>query len=278
MISLDLGLWRRSGGTGFNPLTLSPALWLDASDASTLYTDSTLTTLVAADGDPVGGWKDKSGNTKHGLQASGTNKPLYKTNIKNSKSILRFDGTNDNLATSSTQAYFKFLHATAGTVFVVFQTNPAITNPNTLYPLIDNCALGTNTGYSLFYEDRSSQSRNNTIGSLGGTLATYNFSIIATNDTLPTGTWKCLTNKLQGQDATAGNRSRFYFNGSIDSTVNSLTGTNTANSTYNLMIGSGQSSFWLNGDIAEILIYSSALADADRTAVEAYLNTKWGVY
>jgi hypothetical protein len=44
------------------------------------------------------------------------------------------------------------------------------------------------------------------------------------------------------------------------------------------MVGSGQAALPLNGDIAEILIYSTALADADRTAVEAYLNAKWGVY
>ena len=31
-------------------------------------------------------------------------------------------------------------------------------------------------------------------------------------------------------------------------------------------------------DIAEILIYNQALSDADRQAVEAYLNAKYGLY
>lgn len=278
MIGLDLGFWQNHNAPSFSPLSLSPALWLDASDASTLYTDSGLTTLVGADGDPVGGWMDKSGNAKNALQSNGTNKPAYRTAVKNGKPIIRFDGTNDSLSFAASTAYFKFLHASQGTVFLVFQTNPSISNPNTLYTLLDNSALGTNVGYGLYYEDRSSQSRNNTIGSVGGSLATYNFSVTAANDQVPTGTWKCATNKLKGQDATASNRSRFYINASLDSTVNSLTGTNTANSTYNLMIGSGQSSFYLNGDIAEILIFSSALEDTDRSSVENYLNTKWGIY
>jgi len=277
MIGLGLGIWQ-SNASRFNPLSLSPALWLDASDASTLYTDSGLTTLVSADGDPVGGWKDKSGNTKHALQASGTNKPLYKTNIKNSKSILRFDGTNDNLATSSTQAYFKFLHATAGTVFVVFQTNPAITNPNTIYTIIDNCNVAGSTGFVFFFDDRSGNSRNNSVGNAGGQGATYNFTYNATNNVTNTGTWYTVTSKLAGQDATPANRSRMYINGTLDSYSNTFAGTNTANASFPLMVGSGQAALPLNGDIAEILIYSTALADADRTAVEAYLNAKWGVY
>jgi hypothetical protein len=35
---------------------------------------------------------------------------------------------------------------------------------------------------------------------------------------------------------------------------------------------------YLQGDIYEILIYSSALTTTQRQQVEAYLNTKWKVY
>jgi hypothetical protein len=33
----------------------------------------------------------------------------------------------------------------------------------------------------------------------------------------------------------------------------------------------------LTGDIAEVLVYSAALADADRETLEAYLGYKWGI-
>jgi hypothetical protein len=33
----------------------------------------------------------------------------------------------------------------------------------------------------------------------------------------------------------------------------------------------------LEGDIAEVIAYDSALSDSDRQAVEAYLADKWGL-
>jgi hypothetical protein len=54
---------------GFSPLSLSPALWLDASDASTLFDATTGGSLVAADG-AVARWEDKSGNARHATQAT----------------------------------------------------------------------------------------------------------------------------------------------------------------------------------------------------------------
>ena len=278
MIGFGLGLWDNHGGAGFNPLTLSPALWLDASDASTLYTDSGLTTLVAADGDPVGGWQDKSGNSRHATQASGTNKPLYKTGVKNSKSILRFDGVNDALAIASSTAYFKFLHATEGSFFIVFRTNPSVSNPNTIYTFIDNNALGTYVGSSFSYDDRSANGFNDILANNGGIYTSFNFLTQTANNLATPGTWFSFGNKLKGQDATAANRSRIYLNGALNNAVNSNTGSNTNNAQYNLMIGSGQGSYPLNGDIAEIQVYSSALSDTNMTAVESYLNSKWSIY
>jgi len=34
---------------------------------------------------------------------------------------------------------------------------------------------------------------------------------------------------------------------------------------------------WFPGDIGEIIVYKSALSDADRQGVESYLNAKWGL-
>lgn len=100
-LGLGLGLNKRRGNLQFSPLVLSPSLWLDFSDASTLYTDSSRTTLVASDGDVIGGVTDKSGSGKHFTQTDGTAKGLYKTNQQNGKSCIRFDGVNDYLSNAS---------------------------------------------------------------------------------------------------------------------------------------------------------------------------------
>ena len=60
--------------------------------------------------------------------------------------------------------------------------------------------------------------------------------------------------------------------GSITGSTSSLT------SPSQLVMGSTLTGFnFLRGDIAEVLIYSSALSDADRTAIENYLNSKYAV-
>jgi lysophospholipase L1-like esterase len=62
-----------------DPLTLSPAIWLD-SDAETF-----------ANNDSASPWSDRSGNARHFTEA--TNPPTFKTNIINGKPGIYFDGT-----------------------------------------------------------------------------------------------------------------------------------------------------------------------------------------
>lgn len=98
-MSLTGALWRPP----LEPMLLGPGglflptqvpdlkLWLDVFDLSTLFQDSALTTPVTANSDPLGGWKDKSGNGNHVVQATASKRPLYKTNIVNGKSMVLFD-------------------------------------------------------------------------------------------------------------------------------------------------------------------------------------------
>lgn len=84
----------------FSPLNISGLqLWLDASDPTTIYQDSNATTITIADGDPVGCWKDKSGNAKNATQTDGTKKPARTNNIQNGNIGITYDGVNDYLQT-----------------------------------------------------------------------------------------------------------------------------------------------------------------------------------
>lgn len=79
--------------TAFTPASLSPAMWFDASDLSTLFQDTGGTTAVTADGQAVARINDKSGNARHGTQSLSGNKPLYKTD--GTLRWLSFDGDDE---------------------------------------------------------------------------------------------------------------------------------------------------------------------------------------
>lgn len=77
------------GPTLWTPALVSTALWLDASDASTLSVDMS---------DGVSQWDDKSGNGRHVGQSTAGNRPALHASAHNGLDIIRFDGSNDALS------------------------------------------------------------------------------------------------------------------------------------------------------------------------------------
>jgi hypothetical protein len=69
----------RGGRVAFNPLSLSPALWL--SDTGTNAAQ----------------WNDLSGNGRHATQAIGASQPAIIANALNGRQVRRFDGVNDEM-------------------------------------------------------------------------------------------------------------------------------------------------------------------------------------
>ena len=124
-------------------------LWLDASDASTLYDATSGGSLVAADGG-VARWEDKSGNARHATQGTSGSRPLRKTAVQGGRDVLRFDGSNDSLSIPSSTATFNFMHNGDNTLFIVYRAGTTA-NPNTLYLLVGNgvsdTSIDSQTGY-----------------------------------------------------------------------------------------------------------------------------------
>lgn len=87
---------------GFNPLSLSPALWLNdtGSDPSV--------------------WTDISGNGRNAVQGNVGNRPAIITNALNGKQVRRFDGVDDYLITA-TASDWTFLHYSTSSTFIVFR-------------------------------------------------------------------------------------------------------------------------------------------------------------
>lgn len=97
-------------GSAFTPSSVASLLaWYDFSDASLLFQLSNGTTAVSANNDPVGYVTDKTSGAKHFIQATAGSRPLFKTNVQNGRSVVKFDGTDDfltnALAVTTSAAY-----------------------------------------------------------------------------------------------------------------------------------------------------------------------------
>ncbi|MCX6104273.1 MAG: hypothetical protein NTY08_00355, partial [Proteobacteria bacterium] len=97
-------------------------LWLDASRASSRFQDSGLTTAAAADGDPVGGWKDRSGNSYSFLQSTSAYRPVLGLSVQNSLPAIRFTAaSNQYLAGPAALPNTYFTNSLTYTGYVVFK-------------------------------------------------------------------------------------------------------------------------------------------------------------
>lgn len=272
-VGIGLGLSEfRLNPSEFSPPQISGLeLWLDSSDSSTIY-QSAGGSLAVSDGDPVGQWQDKSGKSRHATQTDGTKKPGLKVGIKNGKNIVRFDGSNDSLVISGSNSSLAFLHKTDSTIFVVFSGSKLATTG-----LIDSTAgSSAYTGHSIYWANDGSftQFITNSSGS-GATAPISNTS----SASYFSGQYSVLSAVAKPANGTASNRGSFVLNSSSSVQNNTNTGTpSSGNATNSYTIGSLQAGYYLNGDIAEMIIYSSALSDQDLSIVNGYLNKKWSIY
>lgn len=214
--------------TGQLPVTNDLVLHLDASE------------LSLSDDDPVTSWTDLSDNDYHATQSTGDYQPTFKTNILNGNPVVRFDGTDDYLETTS----FSSALSQPNTIFVVWQTN------------------STGTQFAI---DGITTTDRNSIYQRSGEIAFYAGSTQEYTRDTPFD-WLITTALFDGSG------SEIWENGDSKATGNtgsqSLTGA---------LIGSRvEYRNFLDGDIAEIIIYDRALSFSEQTDVEYYLSRKYG--
>lgn len=229
---------------GFNPLWFNPQLWLDASDASTLFTTYNGSTL-ALSGDPVGKWVDKSGLGHTPVMDFNDSRRLTKVdNILNGQAVCRFDGSIQELYWPSNF----FTTIGDNTVAMVVKK----TDTNVTMALFGNPSV--NGVISYHYIDSKYY-----MGNAGGfgastTFPLTSFSIIVTQ-------WNQLVPSL---------------------TLNGVSKSVTFNSRPTWAGGNIQYLGYSDGiqgtqDLAEFLFFPSCLTPVNRRKVEAYLSKKWAI-
>ena len=83
-----------SGFTQWDPSLISTALWLDAADSTTVFSDAGTTQAIAGTS-TVQQWNDKSGNGQHVSQATAGNRPAYAANAINTKAVVRLSNSSN---------------------------------------------------------------------------------------------------------------------------------------------------------------------------------------
>lgn len=225
---------------GSTPPTSGLELWFDS---------STITGLN--DGDPVSTWNDMSGNGRNATQ-SGEARPTYKINIVNGKPVVRF-------AASSymTHTYSRNAQAPFSIFSVIKQTVDAYD-----YMTVIICQAASQP--VVHFASRA--------GGING-LDTYLNNHIQSSLSIGNN-WGVTSLVVTSADASNG--VLFAANGSSE--------TKTGNGSFSF--GSARQTLGSNtptsdgfqGDMAEILVYSTAVSSSERTQIENYLNNKYKIY
>lgn len=222
----------RPRASGFNPRSISGLLvWLDAADGS--YNATT------------GTWTDKSGNNRNFTQSDVNNRPIISATLQNGKTLVEFDGTNDQLLASGNWlqiancTLFAAVQRLGGTFGGIIASSTADNSPGIL---VDSSNIVIR-GYS-----------NISFGAAGSASAFQIFS-----GTVTDGATVAYSNGTQSDSDVAGG------------TLGTLS-TTTAIGTYRQSAAN-----FLNGRIGEIIAYNRVLTTAERQSVQRYLGSKFGV-
>ncbi len=236
------------------PLTVDGLqLWLKA-DAGT-FQDSDKTVEAINDGDVVGNWEDQSGNGNDATQSTTPNKPLLKLEIVNEKSVVRYDGINDKLSSALDLAL-----STNDNLSIFFVTRPVL-DASVKVILGNQSDDGNRPGMRVSY-DSSERIEFFTDDSGGGSTSVITGVEI---------------DFVVGLALLDNGSQEIYINGSLEDSDTQL---DLSGHSTNLFIGINRlaGGAELDGDIAEVLIYNSALSASNRSLIENYLNERYAIF
>jgi hypothetical protein len=238
----------------FNPTVLSNCvLWLDGADVSTMFQNSTGTLPVRASGSTVSLWKDKSVSANHASNT--TAQPTVNFNAQNGLPLVNFSGSQyltlstSSLPTGATECTFFFLTRTTSSAVQVFFTYGA--EPNT-----------ANRNPQFFYNTGVLSTDLYGGGGLNDNINYVNSYVITS----------CIFTTTRN---TAWDNGTQFSGGSTAITLN--TGTGWASIGVGRIPPGNVLSYYLTGQMGELVVFNRALNEQQRQQMEGYLAWKWGV-
>lgn len=221
------------------------ALWL-RSDVGVTYNGS----------NQVSKWIDQSGNGNHALQSTSSNQPTISTNAINGLPALSFNGTSQYL-----QLLSGFANFTSGaSIFVV--VNPTSTASDARFIELGTAA-NTNT--------ISLQRYSTTAGPGFYVYSGASGSSVVSTSGLTTSQYQLVEALHNGS-----NVATLYTNGTqiVQGAINSIPN---ITRTGNIGTNYSHSGNFIQGQIAEVIVYNKILTDSERQTVESYIYGKYGI-
>ena len=246
MLGLGANLMLKNGGGGaaFSPTDIAGLLlWLDASQIVGLN-----------DGDPVSTWTDLSYNNGDATQSTGSKKPTFKIAVQNGRNAVRFDGVDDYIENS---IWTGLSGVSAATVLAVCRTTTANDYAFAWHSL-DRMRVMQGTGQTAFSTASATIYGSYPQASTSTLVNTCIYDGSASGNANRLRTW------IDGSQQT------LSFTGTVPATLDAGNGHTVGGQT-----GGGGGYDW-SGDVCEVIVYGSALSDANRQLLESYLRTKWG--
>ena len=246
----------RPRATGFNPKSLpGRSIWLDANTAGSLAQNSDGSSAAVAADDPVGYWKDLSGNGRHYTQATNNNRPLLKLATHNGKNSLYFDGSVSLLGITNSSTNIvnaNICDATGACAWVAYEPNG------------DSQYAVLKTGYSVAGYDRFNTANYH------GYFRALRFGALA--NPAPSSGKTILTSS----SVVAADKQAFRINGAElqSQTCATTYATWRGNVSGNWSVA--QDAAYMAGWVCEVIILGRAATDAEIAKVEKYLASKYG--
>lgn len=229
----------------------------DLTDNNTVTAAVGPNTHAATDGAAISQWTDQSGQAKNATQTTAANRPVFKAAIVNSRPVTRLDGSDDFLAAS-----LGFAPAPFTVILVTTQRT------YTAFPAFVSEYSGSSAGY-LALGANTDATHQLAISRTGQATASSNLT--QTQDV-----WDVVSYYSAVGVSAGAVDVEIRQNGVAASATVSLTSLST-NATINIGASKNGTADWLNGDIAEIIIYSRLLSAGERQRVERYLGRKYAV-
>ena len=242
----------------FKPSAISGLdLWLDAADGDTLFDATSGGNKVTTNGGAVKRWEDKSGNSKHAIEA--TDAPILAVGEKNGFNALNF-ATNKYLTCSFSSKTF-----TAQTVFLVLKySTSADAFARAFTQSITNDNDFNITGHHI------PAIRNTTANEIGTFTGGAVRSVVSTSNNI----WYIARTRHTGSAVTM--KLNSTEGASFSHTLNRGFEIYRIGSGYIAPIGSA-TAFW-NSLISEVIVYDKSLTDSESDSITNYLNLKWSIF